>query len=114
MAEFAVGLIFAITKRIAEADKFIRQGKFVGWAPMLFLGSDLKDKTLGIVGLGRIGGEIARRMRGGFNMKVVYYDIKRNEELEKFIKRIMPTWKHCSKFQMSFQFTFPCFPPPVI
>ena len=42
VAEFAVGLIFAITKRIAEADKFIRQGKFVGWAPMLFLGSDLK------------------------------------------------------------------------
>ena len=86
VAEFAVGLIFAITKRIAEADKFIRQGKFVGWAPMLFLGSDLKGKTLGIVGLGRIGGEIARRMRGGFNMKVVYYDIKRNEELEKIYK----------------------------
>ena len=56
VAEFAVSLIFAITKRIAEADKFIRQGKFVGWAPMLFLGSDLKGKTLGIVGLGRIGG----------------------------------------------------------
>jgi len=86
VAEFAVGLIFAITKRIVEADKFTRQGKFVGWAPMMFLGSDLKDKTLGIIGLGRIGGEVARRMHDGFDMKIIYSDAKRNEELEKIYK----------------------------
>ena len=83
VAEFTIGLIFAIVKRIVEADKFIRRGKFVGWAPMLFLGSDLKAKTLGIIGLGRIGGEVARRMRDGFDMNVIYHDAKRNEELEK-------------------------------
>jgi glyoxylate reductase len=86
VAEFAVGLIFAITKRIVEADEFTRRGKFVGWAPMLFLGSDLKEKTLGIIGLGRIGGEVARRMHDGFDMNIVYYDAKRNEELEKIYK----------------------------
>lgn len=82
VAEFTIGLIFAITKRIVEADEFIRRGQFQGWAPMLFLGSDLKEKTLGIVGLGRIGVEVARRMQDGFDMKIVYYDINRNEELE--------------------------------
>ncbi len=86
VAEFTIGLIFAITKRIVEADEFTRRGKFMGWAPMLFLGSDLKDKTLGIVGLGRIGGEVARRMHDGFDMNIIYYDAKRNEELEKIYK----------------------------
>lgn len=83
VAEFTIGLIFAITKRIVEADEFTRRGKFVGWAPMLFLGSDLKEKTLGIVGLGRIGAEVARRMHDGFDMKIIYYDVSHNEELEK-------------------------------
>lgn len=83
VAELTIGLIFAITKRIVEADEFTRRGKFVGWAPMLFLGSDLKDKTLGIIGLGRIGGEVARRMHDGFGMNIIYFDAKRNEELEK-------------------------------
>lgn len=83
VAEFTIGLIFAVTKRIVEADEFIRRGKFVGWAPMLFLGSDLKEKTLGIVGLGRIGIEVARRIHDGFDMKIIYYDVNRNEELEK-------------------------------
>ncbi len=83
VAELTIGLIFAITKRIVEADEFTRRGKFVGWAPMLFLGSDLKDKTLGIIGLGRIGGEVARRMHDGFGMNIIYFDAKRSEELEK-------------------------------
>ncbi|MFA5083896.1 MAG: D-glycerate dehydrogenase [Candidatus Paceibacterota bacterium] len=83
VAEFTIGLIFAITKRIVEADEFTRRGKFVGWAPMLFLGSDLKEKTLGIIGLGRIGGEVARRMHDGFGMNIIYYDANRNEDLEK-------------------------------
>jgi len=83
VAEFTISLIFAITKRIVEADEFNRRGKFAGWAPMLFLGSDLKEKTLGIIGLGRIGGEVARRMHDGFGMNIIYFDAKQNEELEK-------------------------------
>ncbi|MDD5032984.1 MAG: D-glycerate dehydrogenase [Candidatus Pacebacteria bacterium] len=82
VAEHAIALIFSISKRVVEADQFTRDGKFIGWAPMLFLGDDLLGKTLGLVGLGRIGAEVAKRMHDGFEMKVFYYDVSRNEELE--------------------------------
>ena len=83
VAEHAVALILAIARRVVESDKFMREGKYVGWAPMLFLGNDLKGKTLGLVGLGRIGRTVAKIMKNGFEMKVLYYDIQRNEETEK-------------------------------
>ena len=83
VAEHAIALMFALAHRIVESDQFMRDGKYVGWAPMLFLGNDLVGKTLGLVGLGRIGADVAKRMNDGFGMKIVYYDAKRNEELEK-------------------------------
>ncbi len=83
VAEHAIALIFAIARRIVESDQFMRDGKFFGWAPMMFLGNDLAGKTLGLVGLGRIGSAVAKRMRDGFEMKIIYYDIKRDENLEK-------------------------------
>jgi glyoxylate reductase len=83
VAEHAIALMFAISRRIVEGDKFMREGKFTGWQPMLFLGNDLYGKTLGLVGLGRIGAAVAKRMHDGFEMKILYYDVKRNEELEK-------------------------------
>lgn len=83
VAEHAIALLFAICRRIPEADKFTRAGKYKGWEPMLFLGSDIVAKTLGIVGLGRIGSEIAKRMKHGFGLKMVYFDVFRNKELEK-------------------------------
>lgn len=83
VAEMAIALIFAISRRVVEADQFMRDGKYLGWGPMMFLGNDLVGKTLGLVGLGRIGGAVARRMHDGFEMKIMYYDAKRNEELEK-------------------------------
>ncbi len=83
VAEHTIALLFAIAERIVESDEFIRQGKFVGWAPMLFLGSSIVGKTLGILGLGRIGMEVARRMHEGFEVKMIYYDKNRNEEFEK-------------------------------
>ncbi|MDP4009044.1 MAG: NAD(P)-dependent oxidoreductase, partial [bacterium] len=64
VAEHAVALLFALARRVIEADRFIRKGKYKGWAPMLFLGTGIAGKTLGIVGMGRIGGEIAKRMNG--------------------------------------------------
>jgi len=82
VAECAIALIFAIARRIVEADQFMRDGKFNGWAPMLYLGNDLVGKTLGLIGLGRIGEAVAKRMHDGFEMKIIYYDLKRNEELE--------------------------------
>lgn len=86
VAEHAIGMLFAIAQRIVEADEFVRQGKFKGWGPMLFLGTDVRNKTLGIVGLGRIGAEVAKRMMDGFGLKIVYYDVKRNYQLEKELK----------------------------
>jgi len=83
VAEQAIALMFAISRRIVESDKFMRGGNYTGWQPMLFLGNDLANKTLGLVGLGRIGAAVAERMKDGFNMKILYYDVKRNEELEK-------------------------------
>lgn len=82
VAEHAIALLFAVSRRIPEADRFTRTGKYKGWGPMILLGSDVQGKTLGIVGLGRIGGTVALHMRNGFDMKIIYYDITRNLELE--------------------------------
>lgn len=83
VAEHAIALMFAMAHRIVESDKFMREGKYTGWAPMLFLGNDLAGKTLGLVGLGRIGSTVAKRLKQGFDMKVMYYDVNRNKALEK-------------------------------
>lgn len=83
VAEHALALMLSIAHRIPEADKFTRAGKYVGWAPMLLLGNDLSGKTLGVVGLGRIGSRVAHHAVKGFEMKVLYYDVNRNEDFEK-------------------------------
>ena len=61
----------------------MRAGKYTGWAPMLLLGTDLARKTLGVVGLGRIGSRVVEHAVKGFEMKVIYYDPKRNPDFEK-------------------------------
>lgn len=83
VAEHAFGLLLAIARRIPEADRYTRAGKFTSWGPMLFLGADVSKKILGIVGLGRIGSRVAYHAAKGFEMKVIYYDVKRSEEFEK-------------------------------
>lgn len=83
VAEHAFALILAITKRIVEADRFTRKGKYKGWAPTLLLGPQLEGKTLGIVGLGRIGFSLAQKAVLGMGMKVVYNDLKPNKDFEK-------------------------------
>jgi len=83
VAEHTFALMLAISHRIAEADKFTKAGNYKGWAPMLLLGTDLSHKILGIIGLGRIGSRVAYHGAKGFDMKVVYYDVNRNEEFEK-------------------------------
>jgi glyoxylate reductase len=85
VAEYAFSLMLAVAKRIPEADRFTRAGKYKGWAPELLLGSDLKGKTLGILGAGRIGYEVALKAYHGLGMKVIYYDIKPNDILDKEI-----------------------------
>jgi glyoxylate reductase len=72
-ADFAWTLLMAAGRRLVEADKLCRAGKFKGWGPMMLLGHDIHHKTLGIVGMGRIGQAVAQRARG-FEMKVLYTD----------------------------------------
>lgn len=83
VAEHTFALMLAIVHRIAEADKFTKDLKYQGWAPMLMLGNDISGKNLGIIGLGRIGSRVAYHAVKGFDMKVFYYDVNRNEEFEK-------------------------------
>jgi glyoxylate reductase len=82
VAEHTFALIMAISRRIVEADKFTREGKYVGWAPELFLGSGLKGKTIGIVGVGRIGSRVAGIAKNGYEMNVVYNDLTQNDTFE--------------------------------
>jgi len=75
-ADFAWALLMAAARRVVESDRFTREGKYTGWGPSLFLGVDVYGKTLGLVGLGRIGKAVAKRAYG-FDMKVLYYDLHR-------------------------------------
>ena len=81
-AEFAWALLLATARRVVEADRFVRAGKWKEWMLMGFLGRDLYGKTLGICGLGRIGSAVARRARG-FNMRIRYTQRYRNEAKER-------------------------------
>src|SRR3989338_1603053 len=83
VSEHTFALMLAIAHRVVEADKFMRAGKYTSWEPELLLGTELSHKTLGIVGLGRIGARVAYHGAKGFDMSVIYYDIKRNEDFEK-------------------------------
>lgn len=84
-ADLAWALLFATARRIVEGDKFIRESRFDGWKPTLLLGYDIYGKVLGVIGTGRIGTAFALRSKG-FNMKVLYYDKKRNPIVEKECK----------------------------
>lgn len=83
IAEHTVALIFALTTRMVEADRYARAGKYKGWDPMIFIGHDVSGKTLGIIGTGHIGERVAMHMGKGFGMTVLYYDVRRNENIEK-------------------------------
>ncbi|MFQ5944813.1 MAG: 2-hydroxyacid dehydrogenase [Anaerolineae bacterium] len=80
-ADFAWALLMAAARRVAEGDRYTRKGQWKTWGPTLLLGQDVHDATLGIIGFGRIGQAVARRAQG-FGMRILYYDIQRNEEAE--------------------------------
>jgi hydroxypyruvate reductase 1 len=84
-AEMAVALTFAAGRRIAEADRFMRGGRYVGWLPTLFMGQRLSGATVGVIGAGRIGAVYGRMMVEGHKMNLVYFDPHPNETLERFI-----------------------------
>ncbi|MCS7254252.1 MAG: D-glycerate dehydrogenase [Armatimonadota bacterium] len=85
-ADLAWALMMAVARRLNEAERFLRSGKWNGWGPMQFLGADVWGKVLGIVGFGRIGKAVARRA-WGFDMRVIYYDyVRSDEEIERALR----------------------------
>ena len=82
-ADCAFALMMAISRRIVEADKYIRNKQWIhAWGPKMYMGSDIHGKTLGIIGMGRIGSAMVPRAKG-FNMDTIYYDCIRHPEKEK-------------------------------
>ena len=81
-ADGAFALLLAAARRLSEAERYLRAGKYRGWTPFLFTGRDVHHATLGVVGMGRIGRAISRRARG-FDMQILYTDARRNEDAER-------------------------------
>lgn len=84
-AEMAVALTFSAGRRIAEADRFMRGGRYQGWLPAMFMGTRFVGGTVGVIGAGRIGAAYGRMMVEGHKMNLVYYDLYPNEALEQYV-----------------------------
>jgi glyoxylate reductase len=81
-ADCAFMLLIAAARRMAEGLLDARQGRWKTWEPVGYLGQDLHGKTLGVVGLGRIGAALAKRCHAGWDMKVLYHDVNANPQAE--------------------------------
>lgn len=83
-ADFTLALLLSAARRVVEGDEYVRAGKFLGWELLQeHLGCGVYKKTLGIVGMGRIGTAVARRGHFGFGMDVLYHNRHRNIEAER-------------------------------
>ncbi len=81
-ADFAFTLLCAAARRLVEAVDYAKAGKWKTWEPMGHLGQDIWGATLGIIGMGRIGFAVAYRAHKGFNMRILYHDVRVNEKAE--------------------------------
>jgi glyoxylate reductase len=80
-ADLTMALLLACTRRIVESDTYLREGNFTSWQPELLLGMELKGKTLGIIGAGRIGKAVVKRA-AGFGLKIIYFSNSKSLEIE--------------------------------
>jgi glyoxylate reductase len=80
-ADQAFALILAVARRVVEGHTLVAANEWLGWAPLQLLGQDLTGRTLGIIGMGRIGQEVAKRAKG-FGMNIIYFNRSRNPEAE--------------------------------
>jgi glyoxylate reductase len=78
-AELTIALLLSVARRVVEGDHIARSGRFRHWAPLLFLGTEVSGKTLGIVGMGDIGKAVARRA-AAFNLKILYHQRRRLDQ----------------------------------
>ncbi|SHG42367.1 2-hydroxyacid dehydrogenase [Ornithinibacillus halophilus] len=81
-ADLTFSLLMATARRIIEASDYLRENKWENWSPYALAGTDIFGKTIGIVGMGRIGEAVARRAKG-FGMKITYHNRNRKPEAEK-------------------------------
>ena len=82
VAEHTFALILACSKKLIEADRFVRLGKYHQWDPLMFLSRQIWGQTIGIIGLGRIGTFVGNIAYHGFKMKILYHDISPAEDFE--------------------------------
>ena len=80
-ADATLALMLAAGRRITESERTVRDGNWRTWHPLHFLGQDLYDATVGIIGMGRIGLEVAKRCLG-FDANILYYDVAQRKDLE--------------------------------
>ena len=73
-ADIAMTLILSLCRRASEGERIVRAGQWIGWQPTQFLGMHVTGKTVGIIGMGRIGKAIARRCHFGFGMSVKFFN----------------------------------------
>ena len=85
-AAMAFCLLIAAARRVVEGHQYTLSGKWKTWEPLGHLGQDLAGRTLGIIGMGRIGYALAKRCHGGWDMRVLYHDVRRNEQAERDLK----------------------------
>ena len=81
-ADMAFCLLIAAARRVVEGHGYTLAGKWKTWEPLGHLGQDLQGRTIGIVGMGRIGYALAKRCRGGWEMNVLYHDVFQNVKAE--------------------------------
>jgi lactate dehydrogenase-like 2-hydroxyacid dehydrogenase len=81
-ADIAMTLILMTARRASEGESMLRAGKWTGWAPTQLLGMHITGKTLGVIGMGRIGKAIAKRCHFGFGMNVVFFNRSEVQEFE--------------------------------
>lgn len=93
-AELTVALMLAVARRLVETDVIMRHGQYPGWGPLLYLGQGISGKTLGVIGMGRIGSRVAEIAHHGFGMHILYYTKHKERDVEKSLgaqKVTLPT-----------------------
>lgn len=81
-AELTVALMLAVSRRLVETDRSMRAGQYPGWGPLLYLGHGISGKTLGVIGMGRIGTRVAEIAHHGFGMRILYHTKHKEREVE--------------------------------
>ncbi|MFK2826505.1 D-glycerate dehydrogenase [Bacillus sp. B190/17] len=83
-ADLTFALLLATARRMIEAAEFVKNGEWKSWSPLLLAGTDVHHKTIGIVGMGKIGTVVAKRA-AGFDMEIIYHNRRRHEVAEEML-----------------------------